>query len=164
VRLRWSALTVVAGAALGALVLVVARLAGFALSPAVVLLAGTTAGLLGAVGAQLPGSDPVPTVPKVPATRPASTSFGDLGTLRFAVETDSRDADRFENRLRPRLTALTVERLWQRHGLDWRTDAGRAAARGVLPPTLLELLTAPPHTLRSTPQTLLRWTRELEDL
>lgn len=153
-----------AGLLAGLLAVLLAHLAGFALPPAVALPAGLVAGLLGAAGAWLPGVDPAPTVPAVPREPSAATSFGDLGTLRFAVETDSRDPDRFETRLRPRLTALTVERLWQRRRIDWRTEEGQAAARQVLTPALLDLLTAPPHALRSTPQTLVRWTRDLEDL
>ncbi|SDX83045.1 hypothetical protein SAMN05661080_01361 [Modestobacter sp. DSM 44400] len=161
---RWAAATVAGGAVLGVLVVVGARLAGWAVPVSLAVLAGTTAGLLAAVAARLPTTDPPPSAPVPTPEPPASASFGDLGSLRFAVETDSRDGDRFEVRLRPRLAGLTVERLWQRRGIDWRTDAGRAAARDVLTPALLELLTAPPHTLRSTPQTLLRWTRDLEDL
>lgn len=152
------------GAALGAVVTGIARLAGYALPLVVAVPAGLAAGALVALGTRLPGTDPVPSLPAATERPSATASFGDLGSLRFAVETDSRDADRFEVRLRPRLVSLTVERLWQRRGLDWRTAAGQAAARDVLGPALLDLLTAPPHTLRSTPQTLLRWTRDLEDL
>jgi hypothetical protein len=127
------------------------------------VLAGLGVGLLAAVAQGLPGGDPVP-APAEPPVRPATAAFGDLGALRFSVDQDSRDADRFESRLRPRLTALAVERLWQRRGLDWHTDAGRSAALDVLSPDLVALLTAPPHALRLTPRALDTWIRDLEAL
>jgi hypothetical protein len=164
VSVRGSVAALAGGALAGVLVVVVAGLAGFAVPLAVTVPAGVTAGLLGVLAAALPAADPAPAGVSRPPEPPATASFGDLGSLRFAVESDSRDGDRFESRLRPRLADLTVELLWQRRRIDWRTEAGRAAAGEVLSPALLELLTAPPYTLRSTPQTLLRWTRDLEDL
>ena len=68
-------------------------------------------------------------------------SFGDLPGLRFTVEQASRDQDRFETRLRPRLSSLVTELLWQRHRVDWRTEPGRAAAMELLSPDLIDLLT-----------------------
>jgi hypothetical protein len=127
------------------------------------VLAGLGLGLLAAVARGLPGRDPVPALAEPPA-RATTAAFGDLGALRFSVDQDSRDPDRFESRLRPRLTALAVERLWQRRGLDWRTDVGRAAALDVLSPDLVALLTAPPHALRLTPSALDTWIRDLEAL
>ena len=153
-----------AGALLGLAAVGVAHVgAGLDLPLAVPVLAGLGIGLLAAVADRLPGTDPVPAAPE-PPTRAGTAAFGDLGALRFTVDQDSRDAERFENRLRPRLTALAVERLWQRRGLDWRTDAGRAAALAVLPPDLVALLTAPPHALQLTPRSLDRWIHALEDL
>jgi hypothetical protein len=105
----------------------------------------------------------VPDAAEAPA-RATTAAFGDLGALRFTVDQDSRDPERFESRMRPRLTVLVVERLWQRRGLDWRTEAGRAAALDVLPPDLVALLTAPPHALALTPRALDRWIRDLEAL
>lgn len=159
-------LAVLAGLALGAVAAVVGTLVGADVPWMVTVPAGLATGALTAAALRLPTADPAPAPAPAPAqTAPASTvSFGDLGTLRFSVEQDSRDPDRFETRLRPRLTALVVERLWQRHRLDWRTGPGRAAALDLLPADLAALLTAPPHTLRLTPQTLTRWTRALEDL
>jgi hypothetical protein len=153
-----------AGAVLGLAAVGLAHVgAGLDLPVAVPVLAGLGVGLLAAVAGRLPGTDPVPAAAEAPG-RSGSAAFGDLGALRFAVDQDSRDRERFETRLRPRLTALVVERLWQRHGLDWRTDAGRAAALDVLPPDLVALLTAPPRTLQLTPRSLDRWTRDLEAL
>lgn len=159
-----SALAIAAGLALGGLATVIGRAAGFAVPWQVTLPAGLVAGVLVAGARWLPAADPQQAGPGRRAAPAASASFGDLGALRFAVEMDSRDPDRFETRLRRRLTDLAVERIWQRHRLDWRTDAGRAAATPLLAPDLLDLLTAPPHTLRPTPSTLTRWTRALEDI
>jgi hypothetical protein len=80
------------------------------------------------------------------------------------MDAASRDPERFENRLRPRLAALAVELLWQRHALDWRTAEGRAAAAGLLGPATTALLTAPRGALTPTPATVSRWLDELEAL
>jgi hypothetical protein len=153
-----------AGAVLGLAAVGVAHAgAGLDLPWPVPVLAGLGVGLLAAVAGLLPGADPVPDAAEAPA-RATTAAFGDLGALRFTVDQDSRDPERFESRMRPRLTALVVERLWQRRGLDWRTEAGRAAALDVLPPDLVALLTAPPHALALTPRALDRWIRDLEAL
>jgi hypothetical protein len=153
-----------AGAVLGLAAVGVAHAgAGLDLPWAVPVVAGLAVGLLAAVGALLPGTDPAPAAALAPE-HPSTAAFGDLGALRFAVDQDSRDPERFETRMRPRLTALAVERLWQRRGLDWRTEAGRAAALAVLTPDLVALLTAPPHALALTPRALDRWIRDLEAL
>lgn len=159
-----AAAPVAAGAALGAVLTGVARVAGYSYPWQVTVPAGLVAGVLIACARLLPEADPVVTAAERRGSPPASASFGDLGALRIVVEMDSRDPDRFETRLRPRLTALAAERLWQRHRLDWRTDDGRAAALPLLGPDLVELLTAPPRTLRPSPATLNRWTRALEEL
>ena len=161
---RSVALLAVVGAARGVLATLIAHAVGARMSWPVPVVAGLVAGALVAAALRLPTADPELPDANGPPGAATTTSFGDLGALRFTVEQDSRDADRFETRLRPRLIALAVERRWQRHRLDWRSDAGRAAATDVLGPDLLALLTAPPHTLRLTPQTLTRWTRALEDL
>jgi hypothetical protein len=153
-----------AGAALGAVATLIASAVGAHVWWAVPVAAGLVTGVLLAVGLRMPSGDPDLPAPQGPPPPASTTSFGDLGSLRFIVERDSRDADRFETRLRPRLAALVVEQLWQRHRLDWRTEAGREAATELLGPDLLALLTARPHTLRLTPQSLTRWTRALEDL
>jgi hypothetical protein len=158
------ALAAAGGAVAGAVAAVAGEMAGLGLPWAVTVPTGLVIGVLAGTAGRLPPGDPDSAPATVQTTSAVTTAFGDLGALRFSVEQDSRDADRFEVRLRPRLSALAVERLWQRHRLDWRTDAGRTAARPLLPPGVLELLTAPPHTLRLTPQTLARWTRDLEDL
>lgn len=161
---RFAVALAVVGAALGVLAALIAHAVGAGMPWPVPVVAGLVAGALVAAALRLPTADPELPDPSGPPAAATTTSFGDLGSLRFGVEQDSRDPDRFETRLRPRLAALAVERLWQRHRLDWRTDGGRAAATDVLGPDLLALLTAPPHTLRLTPQTLTRWTRALEDL
>ena len=112
----------------------------------------------------LPSADPWVVPPDAPDAPTEISSFGDLPGLRFAVEQASRDPDRFETRLRPRLAALVTESLWQRHRVDWRTDSGRATALDMLSPDLVALLTAPARSLRVTPKTLTRWLRDLEEL
>lgn len=157
-----SALAVSGGLLVGVVVRVVGRLAGFAVPWSTALAAGLALGVIAAAALHLPATDPVPPPPQGPPERQGSASFGDLGSLRFTVEQDSRDADRFETRLRPRLCALAVERLRQRHGLDWDREPDRAT--GLLGPELVRLLTAPPHALRPTPQALSRWVSDLEAL
>ena len=63
-----------------------------------------------------------------------------------------------------RLVAIATERLWQHHGIDWRTGPGRDAAVPVLGPGVTSLLTDPPGSLRLTPANLTSWIRELEAL
>jgi hypothetical protein len=158
------ALLVLAGGALGVVGALAARLGGGPVLPwAVPVAAGLALGLLAAAALALPPADPVAALDAPPEPN-RTTAFGDLAGLRFAVEQDSRDADRFETRLRPRLAALAVERLRLHHGLDWRAEQDRAAALPLLGPDLAALLTAPPHALRLTPQALARWTRDLEAL
>lgn len=159
-----SVLAVVAGPVLGVAVGAFGRLAGFALPWAVTVTGGLAAGVLAAASLLLPPADPDPVPAPRPSAPPVTAAFGDLGTLRFSVEHDNRDPDRFETQLRPRLVALTIELLWQRHRLDWRVDADRSAAQELLGPQLTDLLTAAPRSLRLTPQILTRWTRDLEDL
>jgi hypothetical protein len=152
------------GSVLGAGATLVARAVGASVPWTIPVVAGLVAGVLVAAALRLPAADPELPTPSGPAAGWAAASFADLGSLRFTVEQDSRDADRFETRLRPRLAGLVVERLWQRHRLDWRAEGDRAAAAELLGPDLVALLSAPPHSLRLTPQTLTRWTRDLEDL
>lgn len=163
-RRRETALAVGAGLLGGIVTVLAGRGIGFAVPWAVGLVAGLALGVLAAAFLRLPLADPPPDPPAAPRSRPGTVSFGDLGALRFTVEQDSRDPDRFETRLRPRLCALAAERLAQRHGIDWRTGPGREAALPLLGPDLTRLLTAPPHTLRATPQSLARWVADLEAL
>ena len=159
-----AALAGVAGATLGVLAAAVGTAAGADVPGIVTVPAGLSLGALVAAMFWLPSADPVPVTPTSAAARTESASFGDLPGLRFNVEQASRDPERFETRLRPRLTALVTERLWQRHRIDWRTETGRAAAASLLPPDLMTLMTAPSRSLRLTPKTLARWLRELEEL
>lgn len=157
-------LWLVAGVLAGAVASLVGPAAEYNAPWAVTLPAGAVAGVLVAALRRLPVDDPQAERPEPRPAPSVSAAFGDLASLQVTVKQDCRDADRFESRLRPRLTALVVERLWQRHRLDWRTDAGRAAALAVLRPALVDLLTAPPRSLRPTPQTLRHWMADLEDL
>jgi hypothetical protein len=161
---RWAAAAVAGGLALGAAAAGLARLAGRDLSWTIALLIGVSAAGLALLALLLPTTDPVPPPPAARPTPPVSTSFGDLAGLRFLVENDASDPHRFETRLRPRLVAVATERLWQHHGIDWRTDPGRNAAAPVLGPGVTALLTAPPGSLRLTPANLTGWIRELEAL
>lgn len=157
-------LWLLAGALAGAAATLAGPLGGYTAPWAVTLPAGLVAGGLAAVLRRLPVEDPMLVLPTPPGRSSVTASFGDLAGLQVTVKQDCLDAGRFESRLRPRLTALAVERLWQHHRLDWRTDAGQAAAREVLSPALVELLTAAPRSLQPTPRTLRRWTADLEDL
>jgi hypothetical protein len=152
------------GAVLGAAAVPVARLAGLVLPWAVTVPAGLAAGLLVGLAAALPLPGAGALEPSDDRTPTTGSSVADLRALHFAVQTTGRDPDRFEYRLRPRLCELAVDRLWLGHGLNWRDEADRPAARAALGPRLCELLTAPPHSLRLTPRTLSAWLDELEQL
>ncbi|WP_299959750.1 hypothetical protein [uncultured Modestobacter sp.] len=164
---RWWVIgaALLAGALAGVAVLLVAHATGTDLPATVAVPAGLVAGALLALALRLPTTDPAPPEPApAPRAGSADAGLGDLGSLVFTLDAASRDADRFEVRVRPRLTALAVDRLWHAHGLDWHTPAGRAAAEPLLGPHTRALLTAPPGTLRLTPAALQDWTEELESL
>ena len=159
-----SAATVLGGGVLGVAAVVVARLSGFDLPWTVAVPAGLAAGVLAAIVLRLPATDPDPLEPVFEDRTDPAVTLADLAGLHFAVRSAGTDPDRFEQRVRPRLCGVAVELLWQRHGLDWRTPAEREAARAVLGPRTWELLTAPPHSLRLTPQSLSAWLDEVETL
>lgn len=155
---------VLGGALLGVVAVVVGRLAGTDVPWLVAVPAGAVAGVLVAVALSLPTSTPpAPPLPDVPPV-PSAAGLGDLASLVFTLEGAARDGERFETRVRPRLAALAVDRIWLSHGLDWRTPAGRAAAEPLLGPHVRALLTAPPRTLRLTPAAVADWTKDLEQL
>lgn len=156
--------SLLAGAAVGVVTAVIGSAAHADVPWGVTVPAGLALGALCAALFWLPSADPLVVPPDAPDSPTEIASFGDLPGLRFTVEQASRDSERFETRLRPRLASLVTELLWQRHRVDWRTDSGRAAALKMLPPDLLAVLTAPPRSLRVTPKTLTRWLRQLEDL
>jgi hypothetical protein len=162
-RLR-AAAAVAGGLALGAAVVPGARYVGIDVPWAVALVAGLVAGALVAIGLGVPAADAPPPEEERPLSPDTNAGLGDLGLLIFTVDATSRDPERFETRLRPQLARLTVDRIWHAHGLDWHTPAGRAAAEPLLGPHARALLTAPPGSLRLTPQTLADWTEELEQL
>jgi hypothetical protein len=155
---------VLGGALLGVAAVVVARLSGVDLPWPVAVAAGLGAGVLAALGLRLPHSDPARLEPQVEDRTGGVTALADLSGLHFAVRTAGTDPDRFEQRIRPRLCEVAVDLLWQRHGLDWRTPSGREAARSHTGPRTWALLTAPPHTLQLTPQSLSDWLDEMETL
>ena len=159
-----SIIALIAGAAVGVAAALIGSAAHANVPWGVTVAAGLSLGALVAALYWLPSADPVVVPLEGPDVPTEIASFGDLPGLRFTVEQASRDQERFETRLRPRLASLVTEMLWQRHRLDWRTDSGRAAAMDVLPPDLVALLTAPARSLRVTPKMLMRWLRELEEL
>lgn len=159
-----AAVSLLTGTAVGVAAALIAHAAHAHVPWVVTVTAGLSLGALCAAMFWLPTADPVVAPPDLPDAPTEIASFGDLPGLRFTVEQASRDPDRFETRLRPRLASLVTELLWQRHRLDWRTESGRETALGLLPPDLVALLTAPPRSLRVTPKTLTRWLRELEEL
>ena len=162
---RWTAPAAVAGGlALGAAVVPAARYVGTDVPWAIALVAGLVAGALLAIALAVPASDAPPPEEVRPPSPDANAGLGDLGLLVFTLDATSRDPERFETRVRPQLARLAVDRIWHAHGLDWHTPDGRAAAEPLLGPHARALLTAPPGSLRLTPQTLADWTEELEQL
>jgi len=159
-----AAAAVVGGAVLGLVAVVIGRLSGFDVPWVVAVPAGLAAGVLTAVALRVPHLDPARLEPLVEDRTASAVPLADLSALHFAVRGAGGDPDRFEQRIRPRMCAVVVDRLWQRHGLDWRTDAGREGARAVLGPLTWSLLTGPPHTVRLTPQSLASWLDEVETL
>lgn len=155
---------VAAGIVLAAATVLVLRLAGVVVPWWVALPAGAAFGVLAAVAAALPHSDAAELEPPSGTPTTATAALGDFGALHFAVQGAAGDRDRFEQRVRPRLSALAIELLWQRRGLDWRRDADQLPARAVLGPEAWALLTAPEHTLRLTPRSLGALLDELEAL
>jgi len=155
---------VTAGVVLAAATVFALRLAGTVVPWWVALPAGAAFGVLAAVAASLPHSDAVDLEPASGGPTTASAALGDFGALHFAVQGAARDPDRFEQRVRPRLSALAIELLWQRRGLDWRRDADQLPARAALGPQTWALLTAPEHTLRLSPRSLDALLDELEAL
>lgn len=155
---------VATGVVLAAATVLVLRLAGVVVPWWVALPAGAAFGVLAAVGASLPHSDAADLEPTSAAPTTATAALGDFGALHFAVQGAAADRDRFEQRVRPRLSALAVELLWQRRGLDWRRDADQLEARAALGPQTWALLTAPEHTLRLSPRSLDALLDELEAL
>lgn len=159
-----SAVLVAGGLALAAGTVLVLRLAGVVVPWWVALPAGAALGALAAVAAHLPQTDPGELEPPASWPTTSSAALGDYGALHFAVQGAATDRDRFEQRVRPRLSALAVELLWQRRGLDWRRDADQLPAREVVGPHTWALLTAPEHTLRLSPRSLDALLDELEAL
>jgi len=154
-----------AGAVLAGAVVLLARAAGTDVPWVIAVPAGLVAGALLGIAVRLPAADRPAPAPAPPPGAPAGNAgLGDLGALVFALDAASRDGDRFEARVRPRLAALAVDRLWHARGLDWHTPEDRAAAEPLLGPHTRALLTAPPGTLRLTPGALQDWTEELESL
>ena len=162
---RWTTLVAVAGGlALGAAVVPVARYLRTDVPWPVALVTGLVSGLLVAIALGVPAADAPPPEEPRPPSPDANAGLGDLGLLVFTLDATSRDPERFETRVRPQLARLAVDRIWHAHHLDWNDPAGRAAAEPLLGPHARALLTAPPGSLRLTPQTLAAWTEELEQL
>lgn len=153
-----------AGVTLGAAAVLLGRLIGTGIPWLVAVVGGLATGALVGLGVGVTWGDPAPSPPPSDARGAPAADLGDLASLVFAVDNASRDRDRFETRLRPRLIALASDRLWQVHGIDWRTPDGRRAAEDVVGPHLLELLTAPSGALRLTPTTLHAWIDDLESM
>jgi hypothetical protein len=165
VRSPWRDVAAIAGGSvLGVAAVLVARWQGFDLPWLVAVPAGLGVGVLGAIGPHLPHLDPSSLEPQFEDRTDVATVLADLSELRFAVRAAASDPERFEQRIRPRLCAVTADLLWQRHGVDVRTPDGQEAARDLASPLTWELLTAPPHTLDFTPRLLSDWVDEMEKL
>ena len=162
---RWAAaVAVAAGVAAGGAVILLGHLLGVLIPWQVALPAGAAAGVLLSIGAGLASPDPGDLEPPSRPLPGTTSALGDFGALHFAVQGAAGDPERFEQRIRPRLCALAVDRLWQHHGLDWRLDAHQLPARRVVGPHTWALLTAPPYSLQLTPAALDSWLDELEVL
>jgi hypothetical protein len=157
-------LGVLGGVALAVAAVVFADISGFVLPWAVAIPAGLAAGVLTAVGVLIARVDSADLEPAAPERTASVAPMADLTSLHRTLQDTGRDNGRFEFRVRPRLHAVAVERLWQRHGLDWQHGADQAAVRSVVGPATWELLTAPPHALPVTPADLNRLLDELEAL
>ena len=158
------AATVLGGVALAVVAVLVARGTGFDLPWLVAVPAGLGLGVLAAIGLRLPHLDPARLEPEVEDRTGPVIALADLSGLHFAVRAAATDLDRFEQRIRPRLCAVAVDLLWQRHGVDFRTPDGREAARDLAGPLTWALLTAPPAVLHLTPRSLSDWLDEMEKL
>ena len=158
------AAAIAGGVALGVAAVLVARWQGFDLPWLVAVPAGLGVGVLGAIGLHLPHADPGSLEPRFEDRTDAATVLADLSELRFAVRAAESDPERFEQRIRPRLCAVTADLLWQRHGVDVRTPDGQESARDLTGPLTWALLTAPPRTLDFTPRLLSDWVDEMEKL
>jgi hypothetical protein len=162
--MRRSVVLVTGGLVLAAAIVLVLRLAGVIAPWWVALPAGAALGVLAAVAAHLPHADTGDLEPPASSPSTAIATLGDYGNLHFAIQGAAGDRDRFEQRIRPRLSALAVELLWQRRGLDWHRDADQLPARDVVGPQTWALLTAPEHTVRLSPRSLDALLDELEAL
>jgi hypothetical protein len=158
------AAVVTGGVVLGIAAGLVARASGFDLPWPVAVAAGLGLGVLAAIGLHVPHLDPAALVPDEEDRTGALIALADLSGLHFAVRAAATDADRFEQRIRPRLAEVAGDLLWQRHGVDVRTPHGREAARDLTGPLTWALLTAPPDTLPLTPRSLSDWLDEMEKL
>jgi hypothetical protein len=165
VRPPWrDAAAIAGGVVLGVAAVLVARWQGFDLPWLVAVPAGLGVGVLGALGLHLPHLDPSSLEPQFEDRTDAATVLADLSELRFAVRAAESDPERFEQRIRPRLCAVTADLLWQRHGVDVRTPNGQEAARDLAGPLTWAMLTAPPYALDFTPRSLSDWVDEMEQL
>jgi hypothetical protein len=157
-------LAVLGGVALAVAAVVAAHVSGFVLAWAVAVPAGLAAGLLTAVGILTARVDAPDLEPPPPERTAPVSPMADLSSLHYMLQDGARDPRRFEFRVRPRLRAVAVERLWQRHGVDWQHGADQASVRSIVGPRTWDLLTAPPHALPVSPDDLTRLLDELETL
>ena len=126
------------------------------------------AGVLLAAGAQLLSGataeqpEPGPTPEWDPPGRPGMT---DVAALEAVLRAADGDQDRFDQRVRPLLAALTAELLRQRTGLRLDAgDAGREKVREAVGPQLWQLLTAPEGGIAASRVSVRTWIEEMERL
>lgn len=137
------------GAAVGAAVWFVLRLASVSSRPAYLVGVAVAALAVGRVVrmARAPVSQPVAVADD--SDEPAPRGVHELIALEHRLSWGSVDAERFESRVRPLLVRIAAERLRLRHGIDHTRQPDRA--RSILGDRLWQLMTEPTDPNRRAP-------------
>ncbi|HEX6077122.1 MAG TPA: hypothetical protein VFZ32_17905 [Micromonosporaceae bacterium] len=136
-------------------------LAGYRV-PYPLLLAVPAAGLLArriTVRAHGQRVTPEPTPDDVDDEPPRDAAYG--GIWRWVSRLSEPDRAGFRRAAHPMIVGVVDERLWLRHGVDRRSDPGRA--RALVPDELWRFVTSPPRRM-PRPARLTRLVRQIERL
>lgn len=109
------------------------------------------------LAAAAPPVDPANPAPAEP--EPAGGSFENITGLEHELSWSSVDAERFDQRVRPRLVRLAEDRLRRQHGIE--PAAQPEAARRIVGESLWQLMTAGPSPRPPTPAQLSRLLAEI---